>query len=810
LLAAAGRDPDPHGGAILPASALLALLLELSRSPDSLAVRAPADTAHADSSKAPPYVVRNFPTVEVRATVHDPGSSETVHVIPGSAMRTLPVDGLAEALALQPGVVIQAEELHVRGGRSGETIMFIDGIALNEPHRHQPVDVPLLGLASADLVSGAPEAQHGAGLAGALVLRTVNPGPRPSFAWSWQTALGDRWYDRWAGRISTPLPFLPLGLVAAADGTLDDAQLPELRSETKRTVAGIPFDLRADNRALGMIKIAPVEHPERFSAQVLTSHRLLRPYDPAWSSVISVPPVGYPGGPNYQPGYVVYNAADHLGVTDDRRMMALLSLARVRPARRLSTSLGWVRRRAITSLNGESGLENAGSGVIYDPSTGFYVVAGDYPLYRETGSDVLTLRADEEASNASGNSVKTGAGVTYEEVSLFERDNSLGNLPVDRDREYQAYAPGAFAYLQARWKAGGLLMNTGLRAEYFTPGPQGRQQTLPWDGNGLVSLSPRLGLAYPMSDRDAFSLAYARIHQPPGRDFLYDHRQVASNRQPLGNPALQPSTVITYEAAVKHVFNLVWSLQGSVFYRDIYGQVGTRNIAPSNLPAQLAYEDSDDGHAAGFEWSVVRAVSERERFEVNYTFLQAWGTESLAEGDPYRPVRGLQIPPIAATPLSWDRRHSLQLAAAWPWRETWSFSWSTIVGSPLPWTPKPRRQTLTDLGVVNSERLKWTESTNVNARWTPSFLHGLTFGLEARNLFDDRSERAVTVDGYPNPLINTVYDDYSAYRTETGQGGGAFWVPSAPGSTTGTWVPVNDARLFYPPRAVRLSVGANW
>jgi hypothetical protein len=132
------------------------------------------------------------------------------------------------------------------------------------------------------------------------------------------------------------------------------------------------------------------------------------------------------------------------------------------------------------------------------------------------------------------------------------------------------------------------------------------------------------------------------------------------------------------------------------------------------------------------------------------------------------------------------------------------------VGSPLPWTPKPRRQTLTDLGVVNSERLKWTESTNVNARWTPSFLHGLTFGLEARNLFDDRSERAVTVDGYPNPLINTVYDDYSAYRTETGQGGGAFWVPSAPGSTTGTWVPVNDARLFYPPRAVRLSVGANW
>lgn len=782
----------------------------MSQSPDSLAAPAPRDTALADSLKSPPRVVRNFPTVEVHATLHDPGSSETVHVIPGSAMRTLPVDGLADALALQPGVVVQAEELHVRGGRSGETIMFIDGIALNEPQRHQPMDVPLLGLAGADLVSGAPEAQHGAGIAGALILRTANPGPRPSFAWSWQTALGDRWYDRWAGRIGTPLPFLGLGLVAAADGTLDDMQLPELRSETKREVAGIAFDLRADNRALGMIKLAPVDRPERFSAQVLTSHRLLRPYDPAWSDVISIPPVGYPGTPNYQPGYVIYNAADHLAVTDDRQVMTLLSLARAKATRRVATSLGWLRRRAVTSLNGDRGAQFLGGEPLYDPNDGFHVIYGDYPLYREVGSDVLTLRGDWEGWDNRGSRIKAGGGTTYEDVSLYEVDNSLGALPIDPIRQYHAGAPGAFAYAQARWLAGGLMLNTGLRAEYFTPGPEGRHQTLPWDGHGAVSLSPRVGFAYPMSDRDAFSLAYARIHQAPGRDFLYDHRQVASNRQPLGNPALQPATVITYEAAVKHVFNLAWALQGSVFYRDVYGQVGTRNIAPSNLPSQLAYEDQDDGHAAGFEWSVVRAVGERERFEVNYTFLEAWGTESLAEGDPYRPILGEQITPIGATPLSWDRRHSLQLAAAWRWRDTWSFSWSTIVGSPLPWTPKPRRQTLTDLGVINSERLKWTEGTNVNARWTPSFAHGLTLGLEARNLFDERSERAVTVDGYPNPVINTVYDDYSAYRTETGRGGGAFWVPSAPGSTTGTWVPVNDARLFAPPRAVRLSVGADW
>ena len=207
------------------------------------------------------------------------------------------------------------------------------------------MEPPLLGLASADLVSGAPEAQYGSGLAGALVLRTVDPGPRPSFAWSWQTALGRSMVDRWAGRIATPLPVLGLGLVAAADGTLDDGQLPELRSETKRTVAGITFDLRADNRALGLIKLAPVEQPERFSVQVLSSHRLLRPYDPAWSEVVSVPPVGDPGTPNYQPGYVVYNAADHLAVTDDRQVVTLLSLARTQADDARVDEPGWLRRQ---------------------------------------------------------------------------------------------------------------------------------------------------------------------------------------------------------------------------------------------------------------------------------------------------------------------------------------------------------------------------------------------------------------------------------------------------------------------------------
>jgi outer membrane receptor protein involved in Fe transport len=779
---------------------VLALLFALAAAPGAAAARAPAPAAPADTARPAARVVRRFPPIEVRATLHDPRSSQTVRMIPGSALRALPVDDFADVLALQPGVVAQGEELHVRGGRSGETTVFLDGICLNEPRRQRSMGLPLLALRSADLVSGSPEAQYGCGLAGALELRSMDPGNRPSLAWRWQTALEDRWYDRMTARAGTPLRVLGLGLAAAVDATLDDTWLPALRSPREQRVAGVSFDWRAENRVLGWVKLAPVEQPQRFSAQVLMSRHLQRPYDPAWTHVTWA-------DPGAGPGYVAYNAADHLAVTDERQLATIVSLSRLRAAGRATLSLGWLRTRTLTSLAGEPGMQEFGPPAQYG-ADGYHVVSGDYPLYRESGSDVLTLRGDGEATARAGSGIRAGAGITYEDVSLLEVDNSLGEIPVEGLRAYHAWAPGGFGYVQGRWEAGGLVMNTGLRAEYFTAGPQGRHQTQPWDGRGVLTLSPRFGFAYPVSVRDAFSLAYARIHQAPGRDFLYDQRQAISNRQPLGNPALRPATVISYEAAVKHTFSPAWALQASVFYRDVYGQVGMRNFSQRGIPDGVRCVSEDDGHATGFEWSLIHASGERRRVEVHYTFMQAWGLESRPEGDPYGPVLDERTTPIGATPLSWDRRHSVLLAATWPWKEDWSLSWSTAVGSPLPWTPKLRREPVTDLALVNSRRLGWTENTNVNVQWTPSFAHGLTLGLEARNLFDFRGARAVTVDGYPNWVINTLYDDYGAYRTETGQGGGAYWVPTGGGS--GHWVPVHDPRLLDPPRTVRLSVGARW
>src|SRR2546425_10447408 len=102
------------GGESMMVAPLLALTLASAPAPDS--------------TRRPVRIVRRFEEVVVRAPLHDLRSTETVHLITDEALRRLPVDRLADAIALKAGVVARGEELHVRGGRTGELKPALDGI----------------------------------------------------------------------------------------------------------------------------------------------------------------------------------------------------------------------------------------------------------------------------------------------------------------------------------------------------------------------------------------------------------------------------------------------------------------------------------------------------------------------------------------------------------------------------------------------------------------------------------------------------------------------------------------------------------
>src|SRR5262249_58182497 len=129
---------------------------------------------------------------------------------------------------------------------------------VSEPERYRAMEVPLLSLESAELVSGALESPLGGGIAGVMQLRTVNPTARPSAVWRWtgdgRTSTN---YDRLAFRLSSPLSAMGLGAVAAGDGTFDDTWLPMLRTARRHDALGVPLGWRAENKLLGPPQLPP-------------------------------------------------------------------------------------------------------------------------------------------------------------------------------------------------------------------------------------------------------------------------------------------------------------------------------------------------------------------------------------------------------------------------------------------------------------------------------------------------------------------------------------------------------------------------
>jgi outer membrane receptor protein involved in Fe transport len=781
-------------------------------SPHTLAAPPP------DSAAARRRIVREFP-IDVPARLHDLRSNQVVHIVPQAALRAWTVDGLADVIALQPGVVAQGEELHVRGGRSGETAVNLDGFNLNEPFRGRPVEVPLLALRGAELVSGAPEAQHATGLAGTLNLHSADPAARPSGELRWQSDgnLDRRHYDRFAGRLGGPLGVLGLGVTTAAEGTFDDTWIPNMRTRRRHEVAGLSLGWRADNRLSGYVKVAPLSGPERVSLQVLVNRQVRQPFHPNFTTDgwVYVDP-NLKVVPRYSPvprdSFNRYRAADHMAITDDRQVAAIVRLARLRERTQASLGLGWLRTRTTTSIGGGREPLSASHRPRYNADF-FHVLWGDYSLYRQSDGDALALQGEVARTFRTG-SLRAGGRATWEKLVMREMDwrplalragNEFVPEPEDSIRAYDAAAPGGSFHVQGRWVTGGLILNLGARADYFAPGRAAERQTLPGARDGVWSFGPRLGIAYPISVRDAFSLSYYRVHQAPGRDYLYDRRLAITNRQPLGNPALEPATLVAYEGAIKHLFGPTLALQASVFYRDVFGQVGTREVTLAQGPVNPAYQNADESHALGFEWTLTHAGRGERAVPASYVWMTAWGNESRAEGEPYGSVATARIPATGDRPVSWDRRHAAIVTGSWPLPGRCLISWSTSVLSPLPWTPKERRAPFTDMSLVNSERLGWTANTNLDLQWALPWLEGVTLGVEARNVFDQRRERYATLEGYPNLMSNTLYDDYGAYRTETGEGGGAYW-----SRFTNAWVPVHDERLYDAPRSVRGIVAARW
>ena len=103
------------------------------------------------------------------------------------------------------------------------------------------------------------------------------------------------------------------------------------------------------------------------------------------------------------------------------------------------------------------------------------------------------------------------------------------------------------------------------------------------DVKAKMRFSPRLGIAYPMSDRGVFHFAYGHFVQRPTFERMYANPEyelesgVGLNTV-MGNPDLDMEETVTYEFGFQQQIHEDVSISTSLFFRDIRSLVATDRI----------------------------------------------------------------------------------------------------------------------------------------------------------------------------------------------------------------------------------------
>jgi outer membrane receptor protein involved in Fe transport len=358
-------------------------------------------------------------------------------------------------------------------------------------------------------------------------------------------------------------------------------------------------------------------------------------------------------------------------------------------------------------------------------------------------------------------------------------------INLDRETYTDIYIvkPWEYAeYLQDKMEFDNMVINFGLRYEYFCP-----SITYPSDprnpGNDIINspqsayleapsscqLSPRLGISYKLGEAALLRFSYGHFFQMPPLYALYtnhDHVVGGDYTTTMGSPLVKPQKTIQYEAGLWQQLSSDMSLEVAVFYRDIYDLLAAVTITTYNAIHYGLYSNKDYGNARGLELKY-DYFSGNLSAGINYTLQYTRGNANYPTYT-FSRAGNKQDPVNVLIPMDWDQRHTLNASISY---NTESYG-SSITGhydsgTPYNWSPlSESMQANVNLQGNNSARpsiISVDLSAYVNLWSTRKTRARLT--LLVYNLFDALNEYGVNnTTGRANQQI-IRWTDFAKYRS---------------------------------------------
>lgn len=299
-------------------------------------------------------------------------------------------------------------------------------------------------------------------------------------------------------------------------------------------------------------------------------------------------------------------------------------------------------------------------------------------------------------------------------------------------------------------------------------------------------LSPRVGIAYPITDKGIIRFSYGIFQQIPEYSQLYlrDQFKLTSaqgTQGPFGNNDLKPQKTTIYELGLQQQFFEDFALDVTAFYRDIRDWISSSQPIPTFL-AGISYSqriNRDFANVRGITLAINKRFTNHYSFGVDYTFQIAEGTNSSPDQEFFSQLNGAE-PTKILSPLDWDQTHTFN-ANIYVGDVDWGISLIYNFYTGQPYTPTyiagaySGRNVLSGLA-QNSRRKPSISRLDLELHKNFSFsLFDIQFFVKVFNLFDAKNPIIVFGDtGKPDFTLEELqvrdYDpgwfDYPTFYSE--------------------------------------------
>ncbi|MEQ9307819.1 MAG: TonB-dependent receptor [Balneolaceae bacterium] len=245
----------------------------------------------------------------------------------------------------------------------------------------------------------------------------------------------------------------------------------------------------------------------------------------------------------------------------------------------------------------------------------------------------------------------------------------------------------AAGYSQVKLEFENLIVNAGIRFDYFEPDyvvpidiSQIRDESIP-DRNGApgdsvlnrrdadasFQISPRLGIAFPISDTGVMRFSAGLFFQTPRLNLLYTNNEfegVIGSNTNYGNAELGSERTLQFEVGLQQGLSETLALDFTLFSKDIRGLAGTEVARDRNGGYVSRLVNLDYGTIKGATLSLYQRGAGPISWTIDYTLQFASGSASDPNENFNRQVNG-EDPVVKINRLNWDRRNVLNNTVTW-------------------------------------------------------------------------------------------------------------------------------------------------